>query len=125
MLKLSTFKRRKPTTSSTLKGEMGESSADLFKTIGAIHRCDVAARGIFSKRRSHMLDKLIFFPITRYLLLKFYYFCFCFGQFFYGSFIGFSNYLQLLMDENDSLSKDFIALNARKRPNSIFNRADK
>lgn len=39
----------------------------MYKTVEAIYRADVASSGIFSKGRSPVLDKLLLFPVRRYL----------------------------------------------------------
>jgi len=95
-----------------------KTTPDLFKTVGAINRADIPARGIFSKGRTPVLDKLILCPVSRYFLLKFYVFSFRLGKFFYGGFVGFLNYFNLLVDESDSLSEDLITLNGGKRAES-------
>ena len=95
-------------------------TADLFDTVGTINRADIPARGIFSKGRSPVLDKLILCPVSRYFLLKFYIFSFRLGKFFYGGFIGFLNYFNLLVNESDSLSKYLITLNGGKRTNGTL-----
>ena len=49
-----------------------EPASDLFKTVGTINRADIPTRGIFSKGRTHVLDKLILCPVSRYFLRKFF-----------------------------------------------------
>ncbi|EPR6388132.1 hypothetical protein ACU7RR_001198 [Providencia stuartii] len=105
--------------------KISKTTTDRFKTVGTIHSPNVVARGVFSKGRSHVLDKLLLFPITRYFLLKFAVLYFKLGKFFFGGFIGFLNYFNLLLDESDSLSKYLVRLNSRKSTNGIFNRRNK
>lgn len=102
-----------------------EPTSDLFKTVGTINRADIPTRGIFSKGRTHVLDKLILCPISRYLLLKFYVLGFRLGKFFFGGSMGFLKYVNLLSNESDALAKDLVALNRRKSADSIFDRTDK
>lgn len=102
-----------------------ESASDLFKTVGTINRADIPTRGIFSKGRTHVLDKLILCPISRYLLLKFYVLGFRLSKFFFGGSMGFFKYVNLLSNESDALAKDLVALNRRERTDSIFDRTDK
>ncbi len=92
-----------------------KTTSDLFMTVGTINRVDVATRGIFSKGRAHVLDKLILCPVSRYFLLKFYVFGFRLGKFLYGGSMGFLKYVNLLADESDALAQDLIALNRRER----------
>ncbi len=102
-----------------------EPASDLFKTVGTINRADIPTRGIFSKGRTHVLDKLILCPISRYFLLKFYVLGFSLGKFFFGGSMGFLKYVNLLSNESDALAQDLIALNRRERTDSAFDRADK
>ncbi|KTH31485.1 hypothetical protein ASV26_12575 [Klebsiella aerogenes] len=98
---------------------------DLFMTVGAINRVDVATRGIFSKGRTHVLDKLILCPVSRYFLFKFYVFGFRLGKFLYGGSMGFLKYVNLLADESDTLAQDLVALNSREGANSVLKRSNK
>lgn len=98
-----------------MKREIIEPTADLFKTVGTINRADISTRGIFSKGRAHVLDKLILCPVSRYFLLKFYVFSFRLSKFFYGGSMGFFKYVNLLSNESNTLAQDLIALNSRKR----------
>ena len=118
-------KIRNPSTDTAPKREIRKPTPDLFKTVGAINRADITTRGIFSKGRSHVLDKLILCPISRYFLLKFYVFSFHLGKFFYGGFVGFFNYFNLLINESNTLAQDLVALNRGKRADSTFDRGDK
>lgn len=102
-----------------------EPASDLFKTVGTINRADIPTRGIFSKGRTHVLDKLILCPISRYFLLKFYVLGFRLGKFFFGGSMGFLKYVNLLSNESDALAKDLVALNRRERTDSTFDRTDK
>ncbi|UXY08976.1 hypothetical protein N7922_13855 [Kosakonia sp. ML.JS2a] len=88
---------------------------DLFVTVGTINRADIATRGIFSKGRAHVLDKLILCPVSRYFIRKFYAFGLRLGKFLYGGSMGFLKYVDLLSNESDALSKDFVTLNGRER----------
>ncbi|GKX54074.1 hypothetical protein SOASR030_01860 [Leminorella grimontii] len=124
MRKIIAIKARRPSARGAIEREIIKTTSDLFKTVGAIRRQDVAASGIFSKGRSHVLDKLVFFSVSRYLLLKFYKLFFRLGQFFLGRFVGFQNYVHLLIDEGNPLSKDFVALNCGKGADGIFNGGD-
>lgn len=102
-----------------------EPASDLFKTVGTINRADIPTRGIFSKGRTHVLDKLILCPISCYFLLKFYVLGFRLGKFFFGGSMGFLKYVNLLSNESDALAKDLVALNRRERTDSTFDRTDK
>lgn len=102
-----------------------EPASDLFKTVGTINRADIPTRGIFSKGRTHVLDKLILCPISRYFLLKFYVLCFRLGKFCYGGSMGFLKYVDLLSNESDALAQDLVTLHSRKRADSVFKGRDK
>lgn len=97
-----------------------EPTTDLFKTVGTINRADIATRGIFSKGRSHVLDKLILFPVSRYFIRKFYAFGLRLGKFLYGGSMGFLKYVDLLADESDTFAQDLVTLNSRKRTYPTF-----
>ncbi len=97
-----------------------EPATDLFKTVGAINRADIPTRGIFSKGRTHVLDKLILCPVSRYFLRKFYALSLRLGKFFYGGSMGFLKYVDLLSNESDALAQDLVALDSRKRTNPIL-----
>lgn len=105
--------------------EIIEPASDLFKTVGTINRADIPTRGIFSKGRTHVLDKLILCPISRYFLLKLYVLGFRLGKFFFGGSMGFLKYINLLSNESDTLTKDLVALNRRESTNSAFDGTDK
>ncbi|SPW23366.1 Uncharacterised protein [Cronobacter sakazakii] len=102
-----------------------KSTTDLFMTVGAINRVDVSTRGVFSKGRSHMLDKLLFCPVSLYLLRKFYAFGFRLGKFLLGGSMGFLKYVNLLADESDTLAQHLVALNHRKGSEATFKRCNK
>lgn len=97
-----------------------ESTSDLFKTVGAINRADIPTRGIFSKGRTHVLDKLILCPVSRYFLRKFYAFVLRLGKFFYGGSMGFLKYVDLLSNESDALAQDLVTLHSGKRTDPIL-----
>ena len=102
-----------------------EPATDLFKTVGAINRADIPTRGIFSKGRTHVLDKLILCPVSRYLLRKFYALGLRLGKFFYGGSMGFLKYVDLLSNESDALAQDLVTLHSRKRADPVFKGRDK
>ncbi|MBQ0243226.1 hypothetical protein [Citrobacter freundii] len=102
-----------------------EPATDLFKTVGAINRVDIPTRGFFSKGRTHVLDKLILCPVSRYLLRKFYALGLRLGKFFYGGSMGFLKYIDLFSNESDTLAQDLVTLHSRKRADSIFKGRDK
>lgn len=101
-----------------------EERTDHFKTVGAINRADIATRGVFSKGRSHVLDKLLLCPITLYLIRKFYAFGLRLGKFFYGGSMGFLKYVNLLADESDTFAQHLVALNRREGTESAFKRSN-
>ena len=118
------IKHRSPSASIAVKGKIGKGTADLFKTVGTIYSPNVVSRGIFSKGRSLMLDKLLFFPISRYFIFKFFNLSFRLGKFFLGGYMSFLNYVHLLIDESNPLSEHLVALNAREGRKSSFNAVD-
>ncbi|WP_431646675.1 hypothetical protein, partial [Enterobacter hormaechei] len=85
-----------------MKSRITEVGTDRFKTVGTINRPCIATRGIFSKGRSAMKDKLLLCPITLYLIRKFYAFGLRLGKFFYGGSMGFLKYVNLLANESDA-----------------------
>lgn len=102
-----------------------KATSDLFMTVGTVNRIDIPTRGVFSKGRTHVLDKLILCSVSRYFFLKFYVFGFRIGKFLYGGSMGFLKYVNLLADESDTLAKDLVALNRRESSNSVLKRSDK
>ncbi|CZV43570.1 Uncharacterised protein [Enterobacter hormaechei] len=102
-----------------------EERADRFKTVGTINRPCIATRGIFSKGRSHMLDKLLLCPITLYLIRKFYAFGLRLGKFFYGGSMGFLKYVNLLANESDAFAEYLVALNRREGSEPTFKGCNK
>ncbi|EPT7718460.1 hypothetical protein ACVSDK_004841 [Escherichia coli] len=94
-----------PTTLSAMEGKDGERSTDPYKTFGTVHFSGIAPRGVFAKGRSHVLDKLLFCRVSRYLLFKVYYLCFRFSKFLLGTCMGFSHYVHLLAYESNPLSE--------------------
>lgn len=98
---------------------------DLFMTVGTINRVDVATRGVFSKGSSHVLDKLLFCPVSLYLLRKFYVFSFRLGKFLLGGSMGFLKYVNLLADESDTFAQHLVTLNSRKSSESTFKGCNK
>ncbi len=97
-----------------------EERADSYKTVGTINRPCITTRGIFSKGRSHVLDKLLLCPITLYLIRKFYAFGLRLGQFFYGGSMGFLKYVNLLANESDAFAQHLVALNRRESADTSF-----
>lgn len=97
-----------------------EPATDLFKTVGTINRADIPTRGIFSKGRTHVFDKLILCPVSRYFLRKFFALGLRLGKFFYGGSMGFLKYVDLLSNESDALAQDLVTLDSGKRADPIF-----
>lgn len=112
--KVSTSKGRGPFAFIANKRKLRECTPNLNSTVRAIYRVDVAARGVFSKKSAFVLDKLLRFSVSRYLLLKFYNLNFRFGQFILGGCMSFFQHVHLVIDESDPLFEDFSALHARK-----------
>lgn len=108
-----------------MKSGITEVSTDRFKTVGAINSPCVPTRGIFSKGRSTVKDKLLLCPASLYLLRKFYIFSFRFGKFLLGGSMGFLKYVNLLSNESDAFAQHLVALNRRESANSALEGIDK
>jgi len=100
-------------------------TSDLFMTVGTVNRADIPTSGIFSKGRTHVLDKLVLCPVSRYFLFKFYVFGFRLGKFLYGGSMGFLKYVNLLANESDTFAQHLVALNRRESAKSVLKRSDK
>lgn len=107
-----------------MKSGVTEVGTDRFKTVGAINSPCVPTRGIFSKGRSAMKDKLLLCPVSLYLLRKFYVFGFRLGKFLLGGSMGFLKYVNLLADESDAFAQNLVALNRREGAKPAFKRSN-
>ncbi|MGQ0285829.1 hypothetical protein ACT2CV_01310 [Pasteurellaceae bacterium 22721_9_1] len=122
-IEVADFKHTSPFTNATLKREVRNTAASNSKTVGAIHRFDVAAGGFF-KRRTLLKDKLFRCSISRYFILKFGAFCFCVGQFFLSRFVGVSEYFDLILEQSNPLTQNGVTFDAREQIKSGFSRGE-
>lgn len=93
-------------TRNTLKREIFKASPNGVVASGAEWSFSIPARGIFLKRRTAFNRILFRCFITRKLILKSLNLSFCIGQFFLGYFVRGSEYIQLIVNEADALSKN-------------------
>ncbi|OOF43456.1 hypothetical protein BKK51_11485 [Rodentibacter trehalosifermentans] len=118
-IKLANLKHAAPFTVSALKRKTKNATAGNSKTIGTIHRFDVAARGFF-KRRSVFKDKLFSCAVSRYFILKFGALFFCLGQFFLSRFVSISEYFDLILEQGNPLTQNSIAFHTGEQVKSGF-----